>query len=298
MRKVLVAGVAAVALAGTAFALAPAVWSQTKAADEKRDRRVLMLDGRGSSIGVSIRDLDADESAKAKLGQPGGVAIEDVDENSPAAKAGLREGDVIVEFDGERVRSARHFARLVQETAEGRTVKATVVRDGSRQTLDVIPESGAGRWSGDLAHLPNMADDIHREVEKGMRSLPRDFAFDFNWDAEFPSATVWPRGRLGARLSPLTDQLAEYFGAKGGVLVSSVDSESMAAKAGLKAGDVVTAVNGRSVDTPRDVAEELREADPGTEITIAVLRDKKALTLKAQMPEARRSNPRRYVRPA
>jgi serine protease Do len=296
MRKALVAGVAAVALAATAFALAPGVRSQTTSSDDAPDRRVLMLDGRGSSIGVSIRDLDADDMAKAKLGQTGGVMIEDVDENSPAARAGFRDGDVIVEFDGERVRSARHFARLVQETAEGRSVKATVVREGSRQTLDVTPEHG-GRWAGDVMHLPHIADDIHREVERGWRNLPREFAFDFTWDGELPGGKVWPRGRLGAQLSPLTDQLAEYFGTKAGVLVSSVDADSMAAKAGLKAGDIITSINGQAVETPRDVAEGLRSAD-ATEVTIAVTRDKKPLTLKAQLPERRRTKTARAIRPA
>jgi serine protease Do len=302
MRKALVTAVAVVALAAVAFTFAPSVWSQTKPSierpsAEKRDRRVMMLDGRGSSIGVSVRDLDADETAKAKLGQSGGVMIEEVDENSPAAKAGLRDGDVIVEFDGERVRSARHFARLVQETAEGRTVKATVIREGSRQTVDVTPSRGGARWSGDLIELPRMAEDIQREVERGMRALPRDFAFDFHWDGEFPDATVWPRGRFGARLSPLTDQLAEYFGAKDGVLVASVTAESVAAKAGLKAGDVITAVNGRTVETPREVVQELRDAESGKDVEIAVLRDRKPLTLKAQMPERRRPDVRRSVRP-
>lgn len=296
MRKALVAGAAALVVAAAAFALAPSVRSQSTSSDDKRDRRAFMLDGRGSSIGVSIRDLDADDVAKAKTGQTGGVLIEDVEENSPAARAGLRDGDVIVEFDGERVRSARHFARLVQETAEGRSVRATVVREGSRQTLDVTPERGA-RWSGDLMYMPHIADEIQREVERGMRSLPRDFAFDFKWDGEFPSTKVWPRGRLGAQLSPLTDQLAEYFGTKSGVLVASVDSDSVAAKAGLKAGDIITSIDGQAVETPRDVAQGLRTAD-ADEVAIAVMRDKKPLTLKAQLPARPRAKTIRSVRPA
>jgi serine protease Do len=294
MRKVFVAGAAGVALVAAAFVLAPAAWSQTRYADGPRERRVLMLDGRGSSIGVSIRDLSADDAAKAKLGQGGGVLIEDVNEGSPAAKAGLRDGDIVVEFDGERVRSARHFARLVQETAEGRSVKAGIVRDGSRQTVDVTPES-RGPYAGDFA-MPDIPN-IEREIERGMRSLPRDLAFDFKWDGEFPTAKVWPGGRLGAQLSPLTDQLAEYFGAKQGVLVSSVDADSVAAKAGLKAGDVITAVNGRSVETMRDVTQALREADRGQEIELSVLRDKKSMSLKARMPEPRRADPNRPTRP-
>ncbi len=297
MRKALMAGAVAVALVVVALVVAPTVWSQSQSgADRSRDRRVFMLDGRGSEIGVSIRDLDTDDVAKAKLGQPGGVLIEDVQEDSPASRAGIREGDVIVEFDGERVRSARHFARLVQETADGRTVKATVVRDGSRQTVDVTPARGSGRLTGDFV-LPNISGEIEREMERSLRAIPRDFAFDLKWDGELPGIAVWSRSRIGAQLLPMSDQLAEYFGTKGGVLVSSVDANSAGATAGLKAGDVITSINGRSVDTPRDVAQELRDTE-GKEVEIGVLRDKKALTLKAQVPEGRRPATRRFVRPA
>lgn len=287
MRKAIVAGAVVVLLVGAAFVVAPAVRSQDRSSEERgRDRRVFMLDGRGSAIGVSIRDREAGD----------GVLIEDVEEDGPAAKAGIRDGDVIVEFDGERVRSARQFARLVQETPDGRSVKATIVRGGGRQTVDVTPHRG--NRTADLL-MPGIAGDIEREVERSLRALPKNFAFDFNWDAEgYPMGTVWSRGRLGAQLSPLTDQLAAYFGTKEGVLVSSVEPESAAAKAGLKAGDVITSINGRSVESPRDVTQELRAADAGKEVEIAIVRDKKAQTLKAQLPESGRSTRPRYVRPA
>jgi serine protease Do len=275
MRQGLVGGLVAVALVAAAFVAAPRVWSQDRDSDDRYrpERHVMMLDGRGSSIGVRIAESDT-----------GGVRIEDVEEGSPAEKAGLRAGDVVVEFDGERVRSARQFARLVQETPEGRTVKATVVRGGSRQAIDVTPEAGARARHGDLLlQMP----DIERQVERSLRALPRDFAFDFDWDGG--TFGVFPRGRLGARLSPLTDQLAEYFGAKAGVLVSSVEADSAAAKAGLKAGDVITAVNGRAVETPSDVSRELRDADDGEAVELRVTREKKELTLKAtiERPDGR-----------
>jgi serine protease Do len=292
MRKAIVAGAAVVALVAAVFVVAPTVWSQSRSSegrssDDNRDRRVVMLDGRGNSIGVSVSDRDA-----------GGVLIEDVEEDGPAAKAGIRDGDAIVEFDGERVRSARHFARLVQETPDGRSVKATIVRDGSRQTVDVAPTRGTGRFGRDFA-LPHIDidGDIEREIERSFEALPRDFAFDFNWDGEVPGVAVWSRGRLGAQLSPLSNQLAEYFGAKDGVLVSSVEPESAAAKAGLKAGDVITSVNGRTVDSPREVTQELH-GEIGKEVEIGILRDRKALTLKAQVPERRRPATRRPGRPA
>lgn len=295
MRKALVAGAAGVA-AVAAFVLTPEVWSQERRTIEKGDRRVVMLDGRGSTIGVSIRDLAPDDVARAKLDRAGGVVIETVNEESPAERAGLREGDIIVEFDGERVRSARQLARLVQETPDGRSVRTTVVRDGARQTVDVTPERG-GRFAADFA-LPNIAHDIEREVERGIAALPRNFAFDLKWDGELPAARLWPMGRFGVQVSPLTDQLAEYFGVSRGVLVSSVQSDSPAAKAGLKAGDVITSVNGRTVETPRDVTQELRDAEPGQEVEIDVTRDRKKVSLKAPVPERRRVDPRRPTRPA
>jgi serine protease Do len=300
MRKAFAAGLAALAVIIAAFVLAPVVWTQSAGQRPAPAEppappaapRMMWLDGRGASIGVRIRDLEQDEASKAKLAEGGGALIEDVDDESPAAKAGLKTGDIVVEFDGERVRGARHLSRLVQETPEGRTVKATVLRDGTRQTLDVQP-GNEGRY-GRRDMIIDMPD-IEREVERGLRALPRNFSFDFGWDPA--PGTSFGRGRLGARLQPLTEQLAEYFGAKDGVLVSSVDEGSPAAKAGLKAGDVITSVNGRTVNDGRDVTEEIREADEGKDVEIGVLRDRKPLTLKAPVPERPRGA-RRSTRPA
>ena len=283
MRKALIGGAAAVLLAGGAYAFAPAAASQVQPAPAPApDARVLMLDGRGSTIGVRITDAEKE-----------GVRVEEVTEGSPAQKAGIRPGDIVVEFDGERVRSARQLSRLVQETPEGRTVRATVLRGGSRQTLEVTPDSGTHARGEVLLHMP----DIGRHIERGLRALPRGFAFDFDVDPE-AGIHIRPRGRLGAQLMPLTEQLAEYFGAKEGVLVSSVDRDSAAAKAGLKAGDVIVAVNGRKVTSAGDIGEEIRGADEGKQVELRVLRDRKEITLKAQVPERRREETRRFVRPA
>jgi serine protease Do len=288
MRKAIVGGLTAVAVVVSALVFAPMVRGQGSPPPRPNlERRIQMLEGRGSAIGVSIRDLNADEAVKAKLQQAGGVVVQEVEEGSPAAKAGLKVDDVIVELDGERVRSARSFTRLVQETADGRTVKAIIVRSGARQTLDVTPEASARPFAADIV-LP----DIQREIERGMRAIPRNFSFDFDPDAVFPR---FPQGRLGITAAPLTEQLAAYFKVKEGVLVSSVAPGSPAEKAGLRAGDVITSVNGRSVDSLRELNDELRDAKPGADVELGITHDGKATTLKATMPEIER---RRFTRPA
>src|SRR2546425_6734984 len=104
----------------------------------RRGRELTILSGRGAEIGVSVRDVEAGDKARA------GVLVEEVRPDSPAEKAGLKRSDVIVEFDGETVRSARQFTRLVQETAPGRTVTAAIVSDGARKNVQITPTEGRG----------------------------------------------------------------------------------------------------------------------------------------------------------
>src|SRR5690349_2655623 len=135
-----------VVLAAVTVAAVAGVMAQTRSGPapgpEPRERgRMLMLDGRGGQLGVVVRDLDA-EGLKNAAGAASGVRIDDVDQDSPAAKAGIHEGDIVVDLDGERVRSARQFSRLIQETPDGRSVKLGIVRDGKRQSVDVTPQAG------------------------------------------------------------------------------------------------------------------------------------------------------------
>lgn len=267
-------------LVGSMAAAVSTLVAQTAGTQERTERpRMLMLDGRGAQLGVSVSDLKGDE---LKGAASGGVRVDDVDEDSPAAKAGIREGDIVVEFDGERVRSSRQFARLVQESPDGRPVKLGLLREGKRQTLDVTPESRAFGWGVD-------GDRLGRDIARSMRELEprlREFRFDapgFNF--EFPGMMT-PRGRLGIQIDELNPQLAQYFGAKdGGILVSSVNENSAAQKAGLKAGDVITSINGATVRNYDDLREKLR--DVSGEVTIGIIRDKKESTLKATVEDAR-----------
>lgn len=228
-----------------------------------------------SIIGVAVRDVRSSDLQAAKLSAPEGVFIEDVRSGAPAEKAGMKAGDIVLEYDGERVRSARQFTRLVQESSVGRVVSVTVNRAGTRHTLSVTPEEG--RVSGvDV-------QDLGERVERRLRELPEWF--------EMPA----PRGqasRLGVTLQPLSSQLAAFFGVSSGALVASVEPGSAAARAGVKAGDVVTAVNGNAVSSPAEVAARLRDIAPSGAFRLTVTRDRKETVLQGTL-SADRSRPQR-----
>ena len=123
-----------------------------------------------------------DDPGGAAKGERGGVVSDAVGEGTPAARAGFQPGDIVMEFDGERVRSARQFTRLVRETPPGRSVTAVVRRAGAMQTLTVAPEA---RRIAALERLPEVA----RDVERRLGRLPRDLNFDFDFDFDLPRSS-------------------------------------------------------------------------------------------------------------
>jgi S1-C subfamily serine protease len=97
-------------------------------------------------------------------------------------------------------------------------------------------------------------------------------------------------------VTPLSDQLAAYFGVKQGVLVTDVTAGSVAEAAGIKAGDVITTVRGQTVASSADVVRELGRADSGASVEIRVTRNHKEVTVTAKMPERTRAYARRGAR--
>jgi C-terminal processing protease CtpA/Prc len=270
--------------------------------------RVLsVLEGRGSRLGVSIRDVNDDET---KAGRTSGVVIEDVTADSPAATGGLKEGDIVTSFDGERVRSARQFSRLVDETPSGRSVKAQVMRSGSPVDLTVTPQApeptrfGGGmpgqhfefrgpdggnafafrvpqgdntfEWRSDE---PGPRLRLRKEAGPALRMMPEMLR---NLDVELGMG----RGRLGVGVQDLTPELAEYFGVKDGVLVMSVQKDGAAAKAGVKAGDVITSVDGSSVGDAAELRQRVWKDGEAADVALGISRDRKAQTLKVQLTAA------------
>lgn len=256
-------------------------------------RQLLRVSG-GSRLGVSIEDVDADDVAAKKLSSQAGALVQSVEDASAAAKAGIKSGDVIVEFDGERVRSAAQLRRLIQETPPGRKVGVAVSRDGQRLSFTVEPQEAGGDGSElRMELLPRLEASIRPaprapraprapepprvsrapEVRIPQMELFRDgFAYSFNG------------GRLGISTQTLTEQLAKHFGVERGVLVTDVRADSAASKAGLRAGDIVTKVGSTAIDDTGDLMRAIAEAKG--EVAIEVVRDRKPQTLKVTIEQA------------
>ena len=289
------AAVALVAAAGIGAAFLPPAHAQatTRVVTPKA---VQVVSGRGSQIGVTIRDVEDADAKASKLAAPTGVIIEEVADDSPASKAGLKKGDVVLEFDGERVRGVRHFTRLVQETPAGRRVQTSVMRDGQKLNVTIEPRASGGfSYFGDddrMSVLRDLADgwrvDIPKTAAPATPAAPKPPA-----PPAFPAfpdfdTFVWRSGNgLGISVGDLSDQLAQYFGTKDGVLVTSVTDNSAAAKAGIKAGDVLTSLNGRDVTSPSDLRRRIQELKDGDEFTVGIVRDEKATTLKGTVETVR-----------
>ena len=263
---------------------------ETRTGDEppaRRARELLVIGGPSSQIGVSIKEADTGE----------GIIVSDVKNNGPAARAGVRTGDVIVEFDGERVRSTRQFSRLVQETAVGHTVKATVLREGHRTDVQITPDRltvdsliDHDMMTREVERARGAAGDLRLDIEE--RMLPR--LREFQKVPEMPDMADMPgrmadamtmrmstmnRPRLGVSLEAVSGQLAGYFGVKSGVLVQSVTEKSAAEKGGMKAGDVITTVVNEPVKTYEDLSGALSHVKDGESVSITVMRDRKETKL-------------------
>ena len=239
----------------------------------------------GSQIGVSIRDVEESDVTREKLASQAGAVIEDVRSESPAAAAGMKAGDVVVSFAGETVRSARQLSRLIEESPEGRAVDVVVMRNGSgaKVTLKVTPKAADSFFHGvDLGPLRERMQGFNFEAfpERFRVAVPQ---LEHRFGNLGENFVFFDRGRtrLGVGVQQLTPQLAEFFGAKDGVLVTSVDEGSAARTAGLKAGDVVTSIDGRAVAGTNDFARRLSSASG--EVTLTIVRDKKEQTLKVRL---------------
>src|SRR5215471_13850577 len=224
-----------------------------------------------SFLGVELSEVNKDTVSRLKLHEERGAVIDNVTTGSGAAKAGLQKNDVIVKWDGQRIESASEVSRQIHETPPGRSVRLGLMRDGKEIELNVTMgerPSSARRFT---VVRPSLAS-VRVRPERVRPEIIR------------PEIRGSSRS-LGVELQDMTPQLAEYFGLskRSGALVIFVFADSPAAKAGLKAGDVILSVGAETVQNPVDVRRALNGRPETGEVEFKVLRDKQEKTLKVQL---------------
>jgi serine protease Do len=285
------AALGTMALITAGIATSPKVGAQDEKV-RKLDRRVEVVRAGGGKLGVRLEDVDKDDVARLKLSAERGAIVKSVSADTPAEKAGIQEGDVIVRYEGEAVLSAAQLARLVREPPGGRTVALEVNRNGALQKLSATLAEGRDRVR--LGELGDFDIEIpHIEAMPPMPPVPPvpPVADMFRFDGKGRSFLFHDGGprKLGIEYQELTDQLARFFKVEKGVLVTSVDEGGPAAKGGLEAGDVIVRFDGEPIESAEVLRDEVRKAEPGKEVTVTVQREGRALDLKVklQAPERR-----------
>jgi serine protease Do len=204
-----------------------------------------------------------------------GVVVNKVVKNSPADKAGLEEEDVVVAFDNTPVHSASELSDMVDESRIGETVMLTIYRDGDKKQVSL--DIGARNKSDDEEEYEGEDDDQNWGIYMP-HSGSRAYRF---MDRERPY--------MGVSLSGLSKQLGDYFGVKNGrgALITAVEEDSPAEKAGLKAGDVIVAVNDEKVMDAPDVSQLVNDMEEGDTATVEIVRDKRDKTIKVEIGETK-----------
>jgi serine protease Do len=208
-----------------------------------------------------------------------GVLVRSVEANSPAEKAGLKSNDIIVQFNKQEVVGVLQLQRLVNETPVGRSVDVLVRRDNREQLLKVTSEQAPFSAGRILVQGPHLNENLNANFNDNF-TVFRDH---FNTAGRpFEVITSTSVTQAGVRADSLTPQLREFFGVKAGegVLIASVDAGSAAARAGLMAGDVVTAIDGRAISTTQDFNREVRSRTTG--VTLTVVRNKQPRELRIE----------------
>jgi C-terminal processing protease CtpA/Prc len=256
------------------------------------DTMVLLGDEGASWLGVESQEISSEKAKELKLPAERGVLLERIVPDSPAAKAGLKDNDVITEINGQRVEGAAQFRRMIHEIPASRTVQLTVWREGHAQSISVT---------------------LGKSEERGnmwFKTAPRAFSFQLP-KIEIPEVPPMPdmdwggygvlagaRPRLGIDAEDLSGQFGAYFGAPDGegVLVREVNSGSPAEKAGVKSGDVITSLNGERVRSLGDLREKLAGKREDKTVKLGVLRNKSEIAITVELPPPPSKTPRAISR--
>jgi serine protease Do len=244
-------------------------------------QQITLFDGEDapSWLGVETHEVSAENAKELKLPAERGVVVAGVTKDSPAAKAGLKENDVIVEVNGQRVEGSAQFRRIIHEIPAGRATQLTVWRDGRSQTLSATLGKAEERHTTWMGATPGNFAFRMPEVMQ-MPDMP---SIDMGGEM---GVLASGRPRLGIDAEDIGGQLGSFFGAPDGegILVRNVSSGSAAEKAGLKAGDVITSFNGERVRSLGDLRQKLAAQNDGKAAKVGVLRNKSEVSLSVELP--------------
>jgi serine protease Do len=261
------------------------VYNDLKDVDDDEDLQVFV--GSGGWLGVGVSEVSPETMKELRLPEERGAVLGKIGPDSPAAKAGLREKDVVLEINGQRVEGTEQFRRMIREIPAGRTANLAVWRDGHTQNVKVT----VGK--------PEMSN------LKVLNANPKAFAFKMPDLPAMPDLSGMDRLRTFTFVSPdrpllgidaesLEGDFGNFFGAPDGegVLVRSVFGDSPAAKAGLKAGDVITSMNGERIRSTSELREKLLTKHDEKTVKLGVLRNKAELSLTVELPQQKEQEER------
>jgi len=211
-------------------------------------------------LGVQIEELSSNLRRKMDIKAHRGVLIMDVMEDSPAERAGFQEDDVIIQFDGKNVRRPDDITRAIRKHKAGDIVAVELERKTGKIKVDVELGERPVKWTHKL--------DIPELHELRVHGLLTSCG-------------------LGVQLQELNPDLAEYFGAKPdrGALITEVEDDGPADKAGLKAGDVLLSIEEEDISEPSEIADILAEYEEGDIVKVEILRKKETQTVEVELEE-------------
>jgi len=236
-------------------------------------------------MGVLVGDVDSETATKLRLKDARGAIVTLIDHDAPAAQAGVRVNDVVLQVNGEATENAEHFGRVLREIPPGHTISLVISRDGNVQTIAV-----------QLVDRKKMEHDVWNRLDAGNEPGSSGAGLGIlSGGGDVPSSAGGfhipfigtNTLSVGALVEPLTAQMADYLGVQGGLMIKQIARKSEAEKAGLKAYDVILKVGTDGIATTADWDRSLR-ANQNRPVQMTILRDRRQQNVMLQVDSKRR----------